>query len=119
MNFGSDPHLDVLQNIEFGLKIEYEKSNELTDKIVISALENSKIAVKKEFGYAKNEKLRIEDCEKGIIDWCIKIGTERINKVNDLSLKEYTAALDKIKRSVSRHEDSTQRGYYNFIRNYV
>ena len=57
--------------------------------------------------------------QKGIIDWCVTVGKERINKINDLSLKEYVKRIDKIKRSVERHSDFGRRGYYDFIKDYV
>ena len=40
VDFGDDKHLDVCQNIEFGLKKEYEKNPNLTDTQCIFALEN-------------------------------------------------------------------------------
>ena len=40
-------------------------------------------------------------------------------KVNDLTLKEYVARIDKIRRSVARHHAlDGSRAYYNFIRKY-
>lgn len=52
MQFENDEHLDVCQNIEVGLKEEYENNNKLTDIKTIFALENAKIAIKREFGFA-------------------------------------------------------------------
>lgn len=119
MGFGDDKRLDVLQNIEFGLKNEYEKNGQLTDSKTIVALDYAKIAVKQEFGFAKNEKLIVEDITKGIIDWCVTIGKERIDTVNNLALKEYVSCIDKIKRSVDRHSRFGKRAYYEFIKEYV
>jgi len=118
MTFKNDEYLDVYQNIEFGLKQEYEKNENLTDRKVIYALENAKVAVKQEYGFAKNEKVVIEDDYKGVINWCVYIGKERINKVNNLKLKNYISSIDKIRRSVNRHANG-HRGYYDFIKNYV
>ncbi len=42
-----------------------------------------------------------------------------LGKVNDLTLKEYIARLDKIKRSVKRHSAYGVRGYYDFIKNFI
>ena len=94
MQFENDEHLDVCQNIEVGLKEEYEKNINLTDIKTIFALENAKIAIKQEFGFAKNEKVSIDGDTKGIIDWCVSVGKKRINKINDLSLKEYVKRID-------------------------
>ena len=117
----NDPHLDVLQNIEAGLKFEYEKNENLTDNKTIFALDNAKIAVKQAFGFgfAKNEKVIIDDYSKGIIDWCITVGKERINLINNLTLKDYINRIDKVKRSVERHSEYGRRGYYEFIKDFV
>ena len=64
MQFKNDEHLDVCQNIEVGLKEEYENNENLTDIKTIFALENAKIAIKQEFGFAKNEKVSIDDDTK-------------------------------------------------------
>ena len=119
MQFENDEHIDVCQNIEFGLKKEYEKNADLKDIKTIFALENAKIAIKQEFGFAKNEKVSFDDDTKGIIDWCVSVGKERINKINDLSLKDYVKRIDKIKRSVERHSLFGRRGYYEFIKDFV
>lgn len=114
-----DEHIDVCQNIEESLKIQYEIHKDLTDSQCIFALDNAKIAIKKEFGFAKNERVKITENTKGIIDNCIEIGKARIEKINDLTLKEYINRIDKIKRSVKRHSEFGNRGYYEFIKNYV
>ena len=119
MEFENDEHLDVCQNIEVGLKEEYERNMNLTDIKTIFALENAKIAIKQEFGFSKNEKVSIDDDTKGIIDWCVSVGKERINKINNLSLKDYVKRIDKIKRSVERHSEYGRRGYYEFIKDFV
>ena len=119
MEYETDEYLDVLQNIEVGLKEEYGKNDNLTDMKTIFALENAKIAIKQEFGFAKNEKVSIDDDTRGIIDWCVSVGKERINKINNLSLKDYVKLIDKIKRSVDRHSDYGRRGYYKFINDLI
>ena len=118
IEFNDDEHIDVCQNIEVCLRKQYELYSELTDIKCIFALENSKIAIKKEFGFAKNE--RIADMEKiqGIIKSCVSLGLERIGKINDLTLKDYLARIEKIRKSVKRHSSSGRRGYYEFIRQY-
>ncbi|MGZ9130878.1 MAG: hypothetical protein ACXW4Z_24120, partial [Candidatus Binatia bacterium] len=118
-DFNNDPHLDVCQNIEAGLKREYELHADLTDSLCIFALENAKTAVRKHCGFAKNEKVTNHPLAKGIVDWCVVIGAERIGKINNLTLVEYLARIEKIRRSVVRHSEYGKRGYYEFIRHYV
>ena len=119
MDFKNDEHLDVCQNIEVGLKQQYELNADLTDTLCIFALEAAKTALKQRFGYAKNEKLTDHPLAQGVIAWCVSVGEERIGKVNDLTLKDYLNLIDKIKRSVKRHSTDGQRAYYEFIRDYV
>lgn len=119
MDFNNDEHLDVCQNIEFGLRRQYELHPSLTDMKCIFALDNAKIAIKQEFGYAKNERVITSEDTRGIVDWCVNVGLERIDKVNNLTLKEYVNRIDKISRSVNRHSKFGTRGYYDFIKNYV
>jgi outer membrane receptor for monomeric catechols len=56
---------------------------------------------------------------QGIISWCVAIGLERIGNVNNLTLKEYVARIEKIRKSVKRHSNYGRRGYYDFIKHYV
>jgi hypothetical protein len=119
MSFNEDNHLDVCQNIEFGLKQQYETNPRLTDRLCILSLDNAKIAIKQRFGYAQNESVSSSDDLRGVIDWCVSVGLERIGKVNELTLKEFVARLDKIKRSVALHSGNGKRSYYEFIRNYL
>ena len=114
-----DQHLDVLQNIKFGLKREYEDNGGLTDAKTIYGLDNVRIAVKQMFGYAKNEKAVIDKDTEGIIGWCLTVAKERIVDSKDCTLKEYLACIEKIKGSVKRHSDYGCRGYYEFIKDYV
>ncbi len=119
MDFNDDKHLDVCQNIEAGLKREYERDPHLTDKLCILALDNAKIAAKQKFGYAKNESVTTASEVQGVINWCVTVALERVDKVNHLSLKEYGACLEKIKRSVQLHSSARERSYYEFIRRYL
>ncbi len=119
MDFNDDEHLDICQNMEVGLRKQYELHPELTDTMCIFALENSKTAIKKEFGFAKNERITTMREVQGIIDWCVALGLERIDKVNNLTLKEYLARIEKIRKSVKRHSTFGSRGYYEFIKQYV
>ncbi len=119
MALEDDEHLDVCQNIEVGLKAQYEQHADLTDKVCAFALDAAKVAVKQHHGFAKNEKVTDHPLAQGIIAWCVSLGEERIGKVNDLSLKEYLNRIDKIKRSVNRHSTDGPRAYYEFIRNFM
>ena len=119
VNFNDDEHIDVCQNIEVGLKQQYESCPELTDSFCIFALESAKVAVRKQYGFAKNERVTDNPLASGIIEWCVAVAVDRIGRVNELTLAEYLARIDKIKRSVKRHSTYGERGYYEFIRNYL
>lgn len=119
MKLPDDKHLDVLQNIEFGLKHQYEINPRLTDTLCILGLDNAKIAIKQKFGFAQNERVTSTEDIQGIIEWCVAVGLERIGKVNDLTLQEYIAQLETIRRSVVRHSKDGRRAYFEFVRNYL
>ena len=118
-DFNDDEYIDVCQNIEAGLRLEYEKWPSLSDAQCAFALDNAKTAIKKEYGFAKNERVASTEETQGIIQWCVLIGKERIDATDDFSLKEYLARIDKIRKSVVRHSAFGRRGYYEFIREYV
>ncbi len=118
VNF-TDKYLDILNNIEHGLKVIYEFNEELTDIKMVFALDNAIIAIKKEYGYARNEKV-IEDLDtKNVIDHCVVLGKERIDETKQITLKDYVKCLEKVKKSVKLHSSDGRRGYYEFVRNYV
>ncbi|MES2952317.1 MAG: hypothetical protein V4858_27635 [Pseudomonadota bacterium] len=119
MSFNDDKHLDVCQNIETGLKHCYEINPRLTDSLCALAIDNAKIAIKQQFGFAKNESVTRAEDAQAVIDWCVTVGLERIGKINDLTLKEYVARLEKIKGSVVRHSKDGKRSYYEFVRNFL
>lgn len=119
MSFNDDKHLDVCQNIEYGLKHCYEINPRLTDTFCAFAIDNAKIAIKQQFGFAKNEHVTSAEDAQDVIDWCVTVGLERIGKINNLTLKEYVARLDKIKSSVVRHSNDGRRSYYEFVRNFL
>ena len=119
MDIDNDEYLDVCQNIEVGLKQQYERHADLTDALCIFALENAKTAMRKHYGFAKNEKLTGHPLAQGVIEWGVAVGVARIGKVNNLTLREYIARIEKIRRSVKRHSDYGTRGYYEFIRDFM
>ena len=115
----TEKYLEILNNNELGLKEEYEFNEALSDNKLIFALENAIIAIKKEFGYARNEKIVVDDDTKTVIDHCVIIGKYRISKSNEINLKDYVKCLEQIKKSVKRHSQDGRRGYYDFVKNYV
>lgn len=120
MDFNDDSHLDVCQNIEVGLKAQYELNPELTDTLCVFGLENAIIAIKQKSGYSTNMKISREPLIQGIIKWCVEIGEMRIGKLNNLTLQEYVARIKKIRKSVVLHSSyGGKRGYYEFIKDYV
>lgn len=90
---------------------------DLTYSLCIFGLENSIIAIKQRYGYAKNEKVSTHPLIGGIIGWCVDIGIVRIG--DHLTLKEYVARIEKIKKSVILHSAYGTRGYYDFTKDYV
>ena len=120
-SFSNDQHLDVCQNIELGLKRAYEVNPLLTDSQCVMALHNAKIAIKKRFGYAQNESVSSNTVFQDVINWCVAVGLERIDKVNALTLRDYVALLEKIKQSVAMHSEGAagSRRYYDFVKRFL
>ncbi len=119
MDLSDDPHIDLLQDIESGLKAEYERHPSLTDTLCMFGLENAKVAVKQAFGYGRNEKVARNPLTDGIVDGCVQIARARVDKVDGLTLRDFNTRVDKIIRSVRRHSKDGPRAYYEFIRHYV
>ena len=119
MSFNDDKFLDVCQNIEAGLKLEYERNPSLTDEKCAFALDQAKIAVKHKFGFGKNESCRVNPDQQGIVDWCVEVAANRVDVSNGPTLKEYLARIEKVARSVRRHASDGHRSYFNFIREFL
>lgn len=119
MSFNNDDHLNVCQDIEAGIKLVYDEDPAMTDAICMFALDQGKIGIKQRFGYAENERVTTTPEAQALIAWFVMIGLKRINKVNDLTLKDYVARLEKIKKSVGHHTGVNRRSYYQVIRNYL
>ena len=119
MNFNDDKYLDVCQNVEAGLKNQYERHPELTDQTCSYALERAKVAVKQRFGFGMNESSRVGPELQGIVDWCVLVAGERVNESTGPTLKEFLARVDKVNRSVRRHAQDGSRSYYAFIREFL
>ena len=114
-NFADDSHLDVCHNIEATLVQCYRRDPKLTDLLCEFALDNAKITIKQHFGCPQNERVSQSDSVAPIVAFCVYIGVERIGKINDLTLKEFVARLDKIKATVQRHSRAGGCGYYEFV----
>ena len=72
MNLNDDKFLDMCQNVEAGLKIQYERNPALTDERCAFALDHAKIAMKQRFGCARNESCKVGPDQQGIIDGCVE-----------------------------------------------
>ena len=119
MNADDDKYLDVCQNIEAGLVVEYERNGSLTDDRCAYALERAKVAVKQKFGYGANESCSVSADLQGIVDWCVSVATERVSESTGPTLKEFLARIDKVTRSVRRHSQDGNRSYYSFVRRFM
>ena len=119
MNFNDDKFLDVCQNIEEGLKVEYERNSDLTDERCAFALDQAKIAVKQNFGFGMNESCRVAPELQGIVDWCVVVAAKRVDNTSGPTLKEFLTRMDKVNRSIRRHAQDGSRSYYNFIRDFL
>ncbi|MES3022022.1 MAG: hypothetical protein V4857_10610 [Pseudomonadota bacterium] len=111
--------LYLCQAIEIGLCDEYLQTPELNDALCIIALDNAIIALKQKYGFAKNETVISRPAIDRVISHVVNTGLDNIGKTGDLTLKEYIAVVNKIKRSVARHSVFGPRAYGDFIKNYV
>jgi len=111
--------LFICQNIEFGLKQEYEKNPELSDSACARALDCAKISCKHQFGFAKNESVSVTDEMQGIVMLCIAISIKQVKELESLTLKEYISCIEKVRRSVLLHSQDGKRGYYEFVRRFL
>ena len=111
--------LFICQNIEFGLKQEYEKNSELSDLVCARALDYAKISCKHHFGFAKNESAPATEEMKGIVMLCIAISIKQVKELETLTLKEFISCIEKVRRSVLLHSQDGKRGYYEFVRRFL
>lgn len=114
-----DQELRLCQAIETGLGAEYRAHPELTDALCIIGLDNSIIALKQQSGFAKNETVLSRPAIDGIVAHVVNLGVDSIGKMDELTLKDYVAAINKIKKSVIRHSAFGPRAYFDFIKDYV
>lgn len=116
----TDQFLDVLQDIEIGLKRVYEANATCTDGMIVLALKKAAAAIKQKHGYGRGlNSAPDHQVESEVIACLLEIGTRRIGKIDQLTLDDFEKCIAKISRSVDTHRDYGIRGYYEFIRNYV
>jgi len=119
MELNNAMHLAILQAIESGLRAEYDAMPELTDGLCTIGLDNSIVAIKQKFGFAKNEAVRSHSAINGIVAHVVGVGSDNIGEASGLTLKEFISLINTVKKSVLRHSVFGARGYHDFIRNYV
>ena len=118
MTLSEQRTLLICKNIEFGLKQEYARRPELTDSVCARALDNAKVACKRQFGFGSNESLTITDDIQGIVEFCVAISLKQVRQLESVTLKEYISCLEKVRRSVLLHSKDGKRAYYEFIRRF-
>jgi len=119
--FDPEKYLDVLQNIEFGLKLVYEDHTHASDFYIMQGLEKSLIAMKQKKGYAKNQNSEPDnEIEEEVIAHIVEIQEMRVGKINDLTQEEYVRCVIEVAKSVKRHNAVGGRtGYYDFIKDFI
>lgn len=119
MNFEDDPFLYVCERIERELCAEYELNAALTDTKCIFALDRAKIAVKQAYGFAKNENPAVDPSLQGITTRMVALARAVVDESNGPTLRDFTARIDKIARTVRRHSHDGNRAYFEFVRDYL
>lgn len=114
-----DTEIALAQLVETNLGAEYQFRPELTDALCVIGLDNSIIALKHAFGFARNETVLSRPVIDGIVAHVVDIGVDSIGNLGDVTLKDYIAVIHKIKKSVIRQLTFGPRAYYDFIKNYV
>lgn len=115
----SHQELYLCQAIETGLSTQYHLLPELTDGLCIVALDNAILALKQKFGFARNETVLCRPAIDGIVAHVVDIGLVSIGNQADLTLKDYIAIINKVKKSVIRHSAFGPRAYFDFVKDYV
>jgi hypothetical protein len=109
----------LCQAIETALSAQYHLTPDLTDGLCIVGLDNAIVALKQQFGFARNESVLAHPAIDGIVAQLVTIGVDSIGNQEQLSLKDYIAIINKIKKSVLRHSAFGQRAYFDFIKDFV
>lgn len=110
--------LSLCMAIETGLSAQYHLKPELTDALCIIALDNAIVAFKQQFGFASNETVLSRPVIDDIVSHVVNIGVDNVN-IDGLTLKDFVAVINKIKKSVTRHSAFGPRAYFGFIKEYV
>ena len=118
MKFEDDLFLHVCEAIERELIQEYISNPGLTDTRCMYALDRSKIAIKQVFGYAANESAQVDPDLRGILNRCVSVARQYVDKPKGPTLKEFLARIEKVSRSVRRHSQDGARGYFEFIQKF-
>ncbi|WP_426107834.1 hypothetical protein [Massilia sp. TSP1-1-2] len=115
----SDRELLLCHAIETGLSAQYHLIPELTDALCIIGLDNSIIALKQKFGFAKNEMVLRHPAIDGIVAHVVNLGVDSIGNAGELTLKDFIGVINKIRKSVIRHSVFGPRAYFDFVKDYV
>lgn len=118
MYMDSNRELSLCLAIETGLAAQYHIKPELTDALCIIGLDNAIVALKQKLGFAKNEVVLSRPAIDGIVAHVANVGIDNVN-IDGLTLKDYVAVVNKIKRSVMRHSAFGPRAYFGFVKDYV
>ena len=119
MKFEDDLFLQVCEAIERDLVQEYMLNPALTDTRCMYALDRAKIAVKQAFGYAANESAQVDPDLRGILNRCVSVARQYVDRPEGPTLKEFLARIEKVSRSVRRHSQDGARGYFEFIQRFL
>jgi hypothetical protein len=111
--------LSLCHAIESRLSDSYGFAPGLTDRLCVLALDNSITALKQHFGFAKNETVLTRPDIDDIVVQVVAIGVNSIDRMPGVTLKDYIAVINKIRKSVIRHSAFGPRAYYDFIQDYV
>ena len=115
-----DDKIDVLQNIEIGLKMAYEENETATDAMMMLALNKARISVKQLFGYGKGQNgVPNGPFESKVVSHILEIAHMRIVEMKSITIDEFDKCISKVYRSVDTHRAYGPRGYYEFIQEYV
>ncbi|NHZ81575.1 hypothetical protein F2P44_20175 [Massilia sp. CCM 8695] len=109
----------LCQAIETGLIAQYRMQPDMTDGLCIVALDNAIVALKQKFGFARNETVLSRPAIDGIVAHVVELGVKHIGNQDGLTMKDYIAVINTIRKSVIRHSACGPHAYFNFVKDYV
>lgn len=113
-----DQHLDLLQNIEFGIIQVYLEDKTITDFNVFNVLESLIDASRRKYNHQETVNYDLKENEGQIFDTIIEIVNSRTNNREDVKLN--IAAFRKILKSAKKwNKRRGKRGYLTFVENYI